>query len=232
MVKGSVRELLKQGLVKAVRVSESEFERGLMFALAMVSEFLSDASVGDIEEFFAGVFKGWVTNVGFKLLVVRLDGNRGFVFIKSPEEFVKFVRKYYGGIEKLVKYVVKHEVEKGRVAARYIAVLNEVWFKRVFLRMIESDIRYMGKDGGRIRFENIVRSINLWWEYGLRRLKEYGVGDGVLFNYNGRWVEILTDGSGDYRSLLEFLEDEYGSLVNWIREEVLKGYIVKVEGEV
>lgn len=42
---------------------------------------------------------------------------------------------------------------------------------------------------------------------------------------------MVENGSGDYRTLVEFLEDEFGSLVNWLREQVFSGYIIRMEGE-
>jgi hypothetical protein len=101
-------------------------------------------------------------------------------------------------------------------------VLDEPWFKK-FLRFIETEIRRSLKDFGEIRDYDLEREVESWFEY---KLRHYGAPDGMLFKYNKRWVEILVDGSGDYRSLLEFLEDEFGSIENWLMERVVKGYKV------
>jgi hypothetical protein len=108
-----------------------------------------------------------------------------------------------------------------------ILMLDATRFKK-FLSLIERDIRYMGKDWDKIRFDFIVGQMNSWWEYILRK---YGVSGGMLFEYNNMWVEILADGSGDYRTLLEFLEDAFGGIENWLSERVFKGYVVKIKGE-
>jgi hypothetical protein len=104
MEKGAVKEVLKQGAVKAVRMTESELEDELMHMLGVFRKILSDLSLSEVEEIIAGVFDRWVNvKFGVELLVVRLDGSKGFVFLESPEEFVSFVKKHYGGIERLIK---------------------------------------------------------------------------------------------------------------------------------
>jgi hypothetical protein len=66
-----------------------------------------DLSLSEIEEYIAGAFSGIVNvNAGFKILVIRLNGNKGFVFIGSPIEFVDYVKKRYGDIKKLIQRFV------------------------------------------------------------------------------------------------------------------------------
>jgi hypothetical protein len=107
----------------------------------------------------------------------------------------------------------------------YVVVLDGKQFKQ-FLSLIERDIRDAVEGWRKIYIEyHVLRHIDRWWEMVV------GKHDGMIFKYNNRWIEIMPDGSGDYRTLVEFLEDEFGSLVNWLRERVLSGYFVKVKGE-
>jgi hypothetical protein len=216
---------MKKGVVRAVRMIESEFEDGLLTVLNVFGNVLPDLSFSEIKEIFDGVFRSFIH--GAEMLVIRLEGNDGFVFISSSDEFFDFLKKCYGGFEKLIDKLGG----KGsrRVSKYYVLVLDEKQFKQ-FLRLIEKSIRDLARDFSKLDIErHVIRKINWWWE---EILGEYGVKDGMLFKYNLRWIEILPDGSGDYRTLVEFLEDEFGSLVNWLRERVLSGYVVKVAGEV
>jgi hypothetical protein len=158
------------------------------------------------------------------MLVIRLEGNKGFAFISSVDEYFNFLKKRYGGFEKLLDEFSKKGGGGKGVSRYYVLVLSEGGFKQ-FLRWIESDIR--GLTPGRIDIRwHVISKIDWWWEW---LLEKYDVSDGILFKYNKRWVEILPKGDGDYRTLVEFLEDEFGSLIDWLKERVFKGYVVKVE---
>lgn len=219
---------MKNVVYKARRLTEGDFDklflRSMRISDVVGYKDLSEWSLEEVESFISEViFKGMVpVEFGIEMLVIRLDGNRGFVFIKSPEEFLKFVKKYYGGIEKLVERTRKVSFE-GKVSKRHVLVLDEPIFKR-FLRMVERHVR--GGAARKMWLDDIIYKIDWVWN---DVLKSYGVKDGMIFKYNKRWIEILEDGSGDYRSLVEFLEDEFGSLENWLRERVFKGYTIKFE---
>jgi hypothetical protein len=105
----------------------------------------------------------------------------------------------------------------------FVVVLDEKQFQR-FLRLIEKSIRDSVEGWKRIYIDyHVLRHIDRWWE------EVVGKHHGMIFKYNNRWIEIISGGSGDYRTLVEFLEDEFGSLVDWLRERVLKGYIIKTQ---
>jgi hypothetical protein len=83
----------------ARRMTESEFEENLVDMFNSLRKVLVDMSSDEFEEFVLGLLKGWF--IGVSMIVIRLEGNKGFVFIKSPEEFYKFLIKRYGGSKKL-----------------------------------------------------------------------------------------------------------------------------------
>jgi len=108
MKKDAFRQLLKRGYAKALRMSEREFDSKFMEALDITRDIAINKlgwdipSESEVVELIEGVFKGWMGVKGFDLLVVRMDGGKGFMFIVSPEEFVDFVKKRYGGIKSLI----------------------------------------------------------------------------------------------------------------------------------
>jgi hypothetical protein len=83
----------------AYRMTESEFEENLVDMFNSLRKVLVDMSLDEFEEFVLGLLKGWF--FGVSMIVIRLEDNKGFVFIKSPEEFYKFLIKRYGGVKKL-----------------------------------------------------------------------------------------------------------------------------------
>jgi hypothetical protein len=112
MKKDAVRQLLKHGPVFGVRVTEREFDEILMEVLDILKGILpyfgvkdkSDISLSDFEEFIGGMLEGLAGRSG--ILVIRLDGNNGFVFITTPDELVDFVRKRYGDLERLIDRLI------------------------------------------------------------------------------------------------------------------------------
>jgi hypothetical protein len=63
-------------------------------------EDISALSLSEIEEAIGGVLRALLLTAD--MLVIRLDGNKGFVFIATDEEFVGFVKKRYGGLKNLI----------------------------------------------------------------------------------------------------------------------------------
>ena len=108
MKKDAFRQLLKKGPVKALRMTEKEFDENFMEALDITMDIDINKlgweipNESEVVELIEGVFKGWIGVKDAELLVIRMNGGKGFVFIVSPEEFVDFVKKYYGSIKSLI----------------------------------------------------------------------------------------------------------------------------------
>ncbi len=107
MKKDAFRQLLKRGYAKALRMTEREFDSKFMEALDITRDIAINKlgwdipSESEVVELIEGVFKGWIGVKDAELLVIRMNGGKGFVFIVRPEEFVDFVKKYYGSIKSL-----------------------------------------------------------------------------------------------------------------------------------
>ena len=93
----------------------------------------------------------------------------------------------------------------------YIIVIDEIRFKR-FMKRIKKGVWRDIEGLSRVRLDRIKNYVNFHFDYF-----DYKA-DGILFEYDKKWIEILKDGSGDYHTFFDFLEDEFGGIENWLME--------------
>jgi len=111
----------------------------------------------------------------------------------------------------------------------YILVLDEPRFNRVLRKVVSNVRRYLIRRNLRdlrsMRLDRFAKLVNDELRYSLGELFYYDLDemDGILFEYNKRWIEILKDGHGDYPTFFDFLEEEFGSIENWLRDHVFRG---------
>jgi uncharacterized membrane protein len=85
----------------------------------------------------------------------------------------------------------------------HILVIDEPRFKRV-LRRVEKSVRESLEGWRRIPWDRLVYYVNHHLDNALFVYGYYKM-DGVLFEYNKRWIEILKNGHGDYPTFFDFL---------------------------
>jgi hypothetical protein len=154
---------MKKLAVKAARMTESELEEGILFMLDVYNKLkgVFDWSESTFEEIFEGIFRGLI--FGVEMLVIRLEGNKGFVFISSVDEFLKFLKRRYGGFGKLIDEYNKKGGGK-EISRRFVLVLSEGRFKWL-LRNIERDIRDTAEGRKKLDMEHhILRYVKEWWK--------------------------------------------------------------------
>jgi len=106
-----------------------------------------------------------------------------------------------------------------------IIVMDEKRFMR-FLKRIEKRVRESIEGLSRLRLDRLKYIVNRHFDLTVMNFGHYEV-DGVLFEYNKRWIEILKDGRGDYGTFYDFLEDEFEDIHNWLTERVAPDWVIQ-----